>query len=95
MFNKADGGKTRLELIDPTFIMGLGKVLTFGADKYDAHNWKKASKAADIERIKGAQLRHIMSYNGGELVDPETGLSHQYHIACNAMFLAYHEARSK
>jgi len=89
-FQKADGEKNRLELIDPEFILGLGQVLTFGAAKYSPNNWKKA-KPKDIDRISGAMLRHQMAHAGGELVDPETGLSHMYHIACNAMFLAYHD----
>jgi len=88
MFKKQDGEKTQLELIEPEFIMGLGDVLTFGAMKYAPRNWQRA-KPKDIERIKGAMLRHQMAYMSGELTDPETGLSHLYHITCNAMFLDY------
>ena len=88
MFKKNDVEKTRLELIDPSFIVGIGDVLTQGAMKYDAYNWQKATEE-DKERIKGAMLRHQMSYMSGEKVDTESGLNHMYHIACNAMFLAF------
>jgi len=88
MFKKNDEAKIRLELIDPAFVNGIGSVLTFGAEKYDAYNWQKADEAG-IERIKGALLRHQMAYMSGERIDPETGLSHLYHIGCNAMFLDY------
>ena len=88
-FKKFDGKKNRLELIEPDFILGLGRVLSFGADKYEAHNWKKATSEEDQERIKGAMLRHMMAYISGEKIDPETGESHLHHISCNSMFLNY------
>lgn len=88
LFTKHDSVKNRLELIEPKFIEGIGKIVTFGAEKYSAHNWKKAGED-DIERIKGALLRHILAYLGGQELDPETGESHLYHAACNLMFLDY------
>ncbi len=87
-FKKADTDKPRMELLDPNYMLGVAQVLTFGAKKYDAYNWQKAT-VEDIERIKGAMLRHQMAYMNGEMCDPETGLNHMYHIGCNAMFLAY------
>lgn len=87
-FMKFDGVKTRLELLEPEFIKGIGKIITFGAEKYSANNWKKA-RAEDIDRIKGALYRHWLAYLGGEKLDPETGESHLYHIGCNLMFLDY------
>ncbi len=88
VFKKNDAEKPRMELLDPDYMLGVAQVLTFGAKKYDAYNWQKANED-DIERIKGAILRHQMAYMNGEIVDPETGLNHMYHIGCNAMFLAY------
>ena len=88
-FLKNDSSKVRLELIEPEFIEGIGRILTFGAQKYEAHNWKKASSSDNIERIKGSLLRHTMSYLKGEKTDPESHESHLYHICCNLMFLDY------
>ena len=34
-FKKFDSEKNRLELIEPQFIEGLGKVLTYGSLKYE------------------------------------------------------------
>jgi len=51
-------------------------------------NWKSA-KTVDIRRLKDSLLRHTLAYTGGEVLDPETGLSHAYHIGCNVMFLDY------
>ena len=87
-FKKDDTEKPRMELLDPDFMVGVAQVLTFGANKYAANNWKKATPS-DTERIKGAILRHLMAYMGGQKIDPETGLNHMYHISCNAMFLSY------
>lgn len=93
-FLKFDNNKTRLELIEPKFIEGLGRILTFGAEKYEANNWKKMGES-DVERIKGSLLRHIMSYLDGIKVDPETEESHLYHAACNLMFLDYFDRNKK
>ena len=87
-FQKKDSGKNRLELIEPNFIEGLGSVLTFGANKYEANNWKLMS-TGDVERIKGSLLRHTMSYLKGDEIDEETGFPQLYHMACNLMFLDY------
>lgn len=87
-FQKLDAAKNRLELIQPEFIEGLGRILSYGADKYEANNWK-LMKPEDVERVKGATLRHLMSYLKGDKLDPETNESHLYHIECNLMFLDY------
>jgi len=94
MFKKNDTDKPRMELVDPDYMIGIAQVLTFGAKKYEANNWKRASRD-DIERIKGAMLRHQMAYMKGEKIDPESGLSHLYHVGCNSMFLAYFDRNLK
>ena len=88
IFTKLDSDKNRLELLEPEFILGIGKIITFGANKYSADNWQKAD-AEGIERIKGALFRHWMAYLSGEKIDPETKEPHLYHIGCNLMFLDY------
>ena len=87
-FVKKDIGKPMVSLVEPKYILGMAEVLTFGAKKYAIDNWKSAT-IEDIRRIKDSLLRHTLAYTSGELVDPETGLSHTYHIGCNAMFLDY------
>lgn len=89
IFLKNDTEKNRLELIDPYFIEGIGEVMSYGARKYTPNNWKNGGSDEDIERIIGALLRHINAYQRGEKIDRETGISHLYHLTCNAMFLAY------
>lgn len=89
---KFDGEKTRLELISPFALEAFGKVLTFGAKKYDARNWEKG---ISWTRIIGAILRHTVAYMRGETNDPETGLSHMAHVLCEASFLLHFEATKK
>jgi hypothetical protein len=82
--HKDDSGKIPLDLIDPTALIELAKVLQFGANKYAAHNWRKGFK---ITRLISALMRHILAFNDGEDNDPETGLSHIAHAMCNCMFI--------
>ena len=90
---KDDQEKNRLDLIEPEFIEGVGKVLTFGADKYEPNNWQKVEDAED--RYYAAALRHLIAWRKGEKTDPESGLSHLYHVACNIMFLQHFEREDK
>ena len=86
---KDDQKKNRLDLIEPEFIEGVGKVLTFGADKYEPNNWQKVDDAEN--RYYAAAMRHLMAWRKGEKTDPESGISHLFHVACNIMFLQYFE----
>lgn len=88
-FKKFDTGKPMVSLVESEFILGTAKVLTLGAEKYAIDNWKLGSSEKDIRRYKDALLRHTLAYTSGEELDPETGLSHAYHAACNLMFLDY------
>jgi hypothetical protein len=79
-------GKLRWNLISWAALVPLVQVLTFGADKYDDHNWKKG--LSYTETIESLQ-RHLISFIEGEDNDKESKLSHVGHILCNAMFLSY------
>ena len=93
-FNKDDKGKPMVSLVESDFILGMAKILTFGANKYGAENWKLGASPEDIRRYKDALLRHVLTYTSGELNDKETGLSHAYHAACNLMFLDYLQTKN-
>ena len=81
---KYDGEKPQLYLLPPKSINEVGKVLTFGAKKYDAHNWRKVDDLQN--RYSSAALRHIFAHIDGEENDEETGLSHLAHAICCLMF---------
>lgn len=81
---KYDCDKVRMDLLDVSAINQLAAVLTFGAKKYDAHNWRGGLSTS---RLIGATLRHMFAYLGGQDNDPESGLSHVAHAMCNCMFI--------
>jgi hypothetical protein len=85
---KFDGGKTRHELLDDDAIEGLARVLTFGAQKYAADNWRKG---IEWRRLIGAARRHLAAFSRGEDLDPESGLPHLDHLACCVMFLSAYQ----
>lgn len=84
---KNDYGKTRWSLLPWKVIEGVAKVMTFGAAKYSDGGWKAVPAAK--ERYYDALLRHKMRIDAGEYLDPDSGLPHWAHFACNAVFLGY------
>lgn len=83
MGRKDDGNKIQMELLSPLWLFGVGRVLTFGAKKYAAHNWRKGIV---MSRLLGACLRHIFAFLNGEDNDPESGICHLHHASCCLMF---------
>ena len=82
---KHDQDKPRMELLSTIALQGTAQVLTFGAKKYAAHNWRGG---IEYSRLIGAALRHILAFNDGEDIDPESGLPHVDHAQCCLMFLS-------
>lgn len=82
---KNDYGKARLDLVPPGVIEAVGRVRTFGIQKYvDKDGWQKV----EPERYRAALLRHLCQYmRDPESVDAESGLPHLEHAACNIAFL--------
>jgi hypothetical protein len=81
---KDDDGKVMLALLPFESLLEVGKVLTFGAQKYEDHNWRKGFK---FSRLLSATMRHLFAFTRGEDLDPESGLSHLAHAATNILFL--------
>lgn len=79
-------GKLRFSLVDFDALEDLVRVLEYGSQKYDDHNWKKGLKSTEICE---SLLRHIFAFLRGEDKDNESGESHIGHIMANAMFLSY------
>jgi hypothetical protein len=79
--------KPKLSLITemPLALEGITRVLEFGATKYGRRNWQKGMPFTEI---LDSMLRHQLAWANGEDVDPESGLRHVDHVACNALFLA-------
>lgn len=85
---KHDSEKPRVDLLSSIALIEIAKVMTFGAKKYAAHNWRGGIAWS---RVLGAALRHLLAFLGGQDKDPETGLSHLAHLGCCVMFLLEYE----
>ena len=82
---KSDAGKPTLSLVPPQIIYEIEKIRSYGNAKYhDPDNWK----TVEPERYWEATPRHIVAaWNDYKAVDPESGLLHIAHAACNLAFL--------
>ncbi len=76
---KHDQGKPDLSMISQLLMESVAEVRVFGAKKYSRNNWRKGFK---YTRSIAAALRHIMAFNEGQDLDPESGLSHIAHAVC-------------
>ena len=91
---KADAGKLRLTLVPTGIIRAIARIRMYGNQKYPEggpDNWK----AVEPERYRDALFRHLLAYlDDPDGVDPESGLPHLWHLACNAAFLIELEGKS-
>ena len=80
-----DDGKPHLSLIDPLFMREVARALTIPtvSGKYAPHNWRNG---IEVSRLLNSTMRHVNEFNDGVDTDPETGVSHLAHAACNLMF---------
>ena len=88
---KYDEDKPRYDLLPPIAINELAKVLTFGAEKYEAESWRTLENGE--RRYTAALLRHTFAMLGGELYDPESGLLHSSHIMTDAAFIVEFQSK--
>ena len=89
---KHDHGKPILGAVPPHAELAVGRVLTFGAEKYARGNWDKVEDHEN--RYMDAALRHLNAHRRGELTDNESGESHLAHAACCILFMLDNQERS-
>jgi hypothetical protein len=89
---KADDGKLDLTLVPTQLEEAVCKILMFGARKYSRDGWRKVENPE--QRYFAALERHLKAYKRGNDEDPESGLSHLAHAACNIAFLLFFEDRA-
>ena len=92
---KADAGKLQLTLVPRNIIRAVAVVRAYGNQKYPEggpDNWKQVEK----ERYRDAMFRHLLAYlDDPTAVDPESGIPHLWHLACNCAFLCEMERYQK
>ena len=89
---KFDTGKLDYTLVPWDGLDEIVKVLEFGARKYARDNWQLVEGGE--QRYLAAAFRHLIAYNRGEKIDPETGVSHFAHAGCCLLFLLSLEKRN-
>lgn len=97
---KDDTDKVRLDLFPGEALFAIGRVLTFGAAKYEDRNWEKGMRWG---RVFAATMRHLWAWWQGKgpttknfifgELDDETGFSHLWHAGCCIVFLIAYEER--
>lgn len=83
---KLDAGKNRLGLVLGGFARALeevGKVGTYGAEKYSPNGWKKVEDGS--ERYEDAMMRHWFARYTTSEREHTTGLLHQAQVVWNAL----------
>ena len=88
---KFDQGKPRYGLLPPLALQEMARVLTHGAEKYDACNWKHVPDS--LERYFDALQRHVWAWKMGEKLDPDSGIHHLAHALANVAFLYEHDVK--
>lgn len=87
---KHDQQKIRWDLVPYDAVNEIAKVLTFGAEKYEARNWEKGM---NWSRAFGALQRHLTRWFHGQDKDKETRLTHLANAGCCLFFLLAWELR--
>lgn len=77
-------GKEPVELVPPSAILAMAKVLHEGAKKYQLRNWEKGMNHSICY---ASAMRHLLKYWSGENNDSESGLPHLWHVMTNIAFL--------
>ena len=83
---KTELGEAKPKISDtpPIAVRELGQVMSMGAKKYGAFNWREKRVSSTV--YYDAAWRHLSAWFEGEDTDPESGLSHLAHVmACMAI----------
>lgn len=86
-------GKPMWELIPMDAVEKVVEVMTYGANKYGPNKWQGLNDFNN--RYYAAAMRHLTKWRSGCEVDPESGMTHLSHAACNLIFLLWNEINGK
>jgi hypothetical protein len=67
----------------PRAIEAVAAISTFGARKYAWKGWETVPEG--VERYSDALVRHLVAEAKGQVLDPDSGLTHAAHAAWNAL----------
>ena len=79
--------KPRWELLPLNLLAYVVDVYTAGSVKYGDNNWQNLPDG--YNRYKAALFRHLVAFESGEVIDPETGCLHMAQVVWNALAMLY------
>ena len=82
-----DNNKAPIHLVPVEAIASAAKVFGFGAQKYGEWNWRDDIDETTWTRTYSSIQRHLMAWNSGEDLDPESSLPHLDHALSQLMIL--------
>ena len=85
--------KPRWDLLPLQEIEDLVKVYTAGAKKYASNSWQKLDNG--YQRYKAALFRHLLAYEKGKRIDPDTKCMHLAQVAWNAVAMLWFDKNGK
>ena len=85
--------KPRWDLLPLQEIEDIVKVYTAGAKKYAPNNWQKLDNG--YQRYKAALFRHLLAYEKGERIDPDTKCMHLAQVVWNAVAILWFDKNGK
>jgi len=74
----------RFDLVPMRAVAEIAEVYHMGSKKYSDHNWRKGY---NWSLSYGALMRHLVQWQEGEDLDPESGLSHIAHAGWHCLAL--------
>ena len=77
--------KVPLHLVPAPAMAAIAMGLKEGARKYGAYNWRTLT--VEAETYIGAALRHLMAWQDGEDIDPDSGNPHLFHAMASLAIL--------
>lgn len=84
---RANGGKTRYDLLPLGLLKPVCDVLEYGEKKYAKWNW---TRGMNWSHCYASMMRHLEAWYRGEDIDPESGLPHLGHVMANVLFLTHY-----
>jgi hypothetical protein len=83
---KSDQNKAPIRYLCREFLEGTAMAQEYGAKKYSPWNY---TKGISYNRLLDAAIRHLIAYQNGEDLDPESLLNHICHASANLNMLQY------
>ena len=91
--NDIKDNKLPWDLLPLMDIENVVEVYAAGAKKYGPNKWQNLDNG--FQRYKAAMLRHLLEYEKGNRIDPDTGCMHLAQVAWNAIALLHYNKQGK